>query len=254
MEYGVVKLADAISTSSSTTAEEMKAYVVGVAEKVCEVTGLSIIKTEDLQYGAVCFIGGSGEENPIMAILNGTAASSFYKTIIFSRVTHNDEYYTTTSSGKAYADSYISTRNLYMKYAKSENGLILGFITGASQNVTTAPLFYVGKIANESEEESVCLGVNSGSILSSYAKLLGNTGADTVTFTTTLTKTIPLLPESANAMIDIYLQNDTKLKGAKLYSNKELIAPWGMISVAGEKYMIFNAASASSWSVALKMS
>lgn len=253
MDTGIIKLADKFAGNSSTTVEEMRAYITGIAEKICEVTGLSVISTADHEHGGACFIGESGSENALLAVANPSNVN-FYNAVGFCRTKYGNGYFDPASN--YYASTGISLSNItrypiFMRYAKSVDWLAVGFAAVDSESMANiqAVSFFMDKAVSGTTEELAAFTFYNGSIYASYNTLFENTMENTALFS--LPATAPFVPISQDAFVDIYPAGDTALKNTRLFTNRGLYNPWSVITVNGEKYLIIFSQS-QRWSIAVK--
>lgn len=257
MESGIVTLYDgSVVLSSSSTAEEIKAVVQGIVEKLCEVSGMSIVNTIDTDYGARFYAGKNGKA---IFVISPIESNNKYSQLLFSKVGINNTLIVNTSSSGSNIMLFYGTKTnkLFMQYVKAGDCFACKIVNSQSNNAggvdfsKSSVSFATSVITNENEEnEPVFLLEYTGVIYPSYSEILGNNLFSKTLFNVTGT-IYPLIPTGKDAFFDIYLDNGAKLEGMKLYSNKNSHAQFSIVEANGRKYIpVF---SKSTWQIVIEV-
>lgn len=253
MNTGIVKLFPAFAGSTETTVEEMRTYLLDVVTKFCQLTGLSLINTLENDYGADYIIGEEGATQGIIAIGNYNYSSVYYNQIYISRLgADNTILFTHTTSATAataYGAGYKITNGIWMKYFKDSSSLCFGFLASSSSSGSFEPLYYILKMKKGEIERKIFGKTYPSSMYLSYDTLLNNenTGSSAFNYSGTA---YPFVPESKEAIADIYLSNDVELPYMKFFTNRKGFSAWETVVIDGEKYVVGTVAT---WTLLLKV-
>lgn len=241
MESGIIELAPVFKGSAETTAEEMKEYLQCVVARFCGVTGLTVLETVDHERGAFFILGEEGKTQGIVAVGNTKNSGYYYRLIDFSsvgvnnRIMHGMENTSASSSGVGQAFS-LGQYPTWMKYAKTDNGIVVGIQTSTSPGEIN-PFMLFNKIQKGDVEETEMLLICNSVIYASYNPVLDNGVGNGLLFATSgLNKNV--IPPDKEAMAEIYLESEAALAGMRLYTNKKRANAWNKVRIGTGKYIV----------------
>lgn len=234
--------------SADTTAEEMRTYVKAFVDKLCAITGLSIMEelTEEHQYGIWYYLGEAGEAYPFLCIGNSENANYFYryisigktgmeKTPVFSKNGYN--------VGGADGDSLnISSYSYLIKYYKSGNWTAFGFTPIGNNTVTNIKyLFTAAETANGLKK--VMALTYSSSLYFSYIPDFGNIISPNIGNDINIRN---IVPNDKECITGNFVYNTVTFTDLFSFTNRVGIAVGCMFSKGMDKYLVITKGSYSS--------
>lgn len=241
--------------STSTTAEEMKAYVRAGVDKFCGLTGLSVISIVDHTYGCYYIVGEEGETQGLIYIGNVNSSTYFYKNVIVGTLGVGNSIQSPAGSNSATNHStYCMTCNInsnscWMKYIQGVKFILFGF----KHSTGTIPSsfdcdFIITTVKNGNSEKKISLYAYSGNIATSCVTIL-NEDARSIKINTSITD-IPIMPKQKEIIAGVYLSNGSNLPSLKIFTNNVNISTWSLINANGRDYVV---GPKSTWTVLIEV-
>lgn len=253
MERGLIGLFTQTSFTSTSTIEDIAAYLKGVAQRLCSISN-DLVIFEELtvaeNHEAKVFVGYENEPYPILMLANHFYNNNYLYSFgicltndIGAQITLNSNSVPNTN---AQFFNTSSANTVWMSYLKTGSTIIFAFDQNSIAPSYSANWTWIITKASTGSG-SVPLAMH----LSGYYGYVGNNSR--LWFSTypqwalllpdnILSSQSPLLPKTKEALIDqdLYLKDTdgAKITGFRLYSNKMLMSVGSIIEVAGAKYFL----------------
>lgn len=247
---GVTTLCEKVNFSSSTSIDEIKAYILNLTNVFCSVTGLVIIPrlTREMQYGIAYYLGKTtDDEYPLLCIANpGENSSYFYNSIYIGGVNSNlypFESNTSFSWSNNNKDTnyWILALHNYtyiIKYLVKDDGTILYGI-GYSENNTMYKGF-VTTITNGTDIRTMHFVAYQSSLYFTYCPEMGVTGTngysvESLSARISFCYSVPL---EKDALLSVFMLNNWKVTNLLKFTNRAQYNKDSILLINGKRYIV----------------
>lgn len=264
---GVTTLCKQVSFSSSTSIDEIKAYILNLTNVFCSVTGLVIIPrlTREMQYGIAYYLGKTADdEYPLLCITNpGENSSYFYNSIYIGGV--NSNLYT-FENGTSFSWSNTNRDTQYwllsprtytylIKYLIKDDGTILYGIGPNENNNMYKGI--VTTVINGTDIRTMHLFAYQNSIYFTYCPEMGVTGTNNNSYSVeSLSARISFcysVPLEKDALLSVFMLNNWKVPNLLKFTNRAQYAKDSILLINGKRYLVAYTINASYLSLLLPL-
>lgn len=231
------------SFTSSTSVEEIREFLLGIANSLCEALGLTIITdlTQDFTYGRAYFLGhNETDTEPLLSVSNAYGSSSyFYRIICISVVTSAKLPYSGSVTGTSSATTsgyyrYYIPDGLTINYFETPYGT--AFKLGSTGSYSANGTFVITKATNDVDTFDVCFNVFNGGLYFSYCSALGSTTSYSAPGS--VAALTAAVPPTQDALCYLYLSNGYYLVGTKMFTNKVHSTFGTSLTINGKSYVV----------------
>ncbi len=233
--------------SASTTADEMRAYVKAFVDKLCVITGLSIMEelTEEHQYGIWYYLGEAGEAYPFLCVGNTESANYFFNHIVIGRTgPEKKPNFSKNSYSVNSQDGYsFSLNSSYaIKYYKSGSWTVFGFSPLGTNNVANKFLLMTIETANGLKKVMATFH-NASALYFSYIPDFGN---DSNTFINSEINIRSIIPYDKECITGNFSYNAVIFTDLFSFTNRMGIGIGSIFSKGMDKYLVLTKSTYSS--------
>lgn len=247
---GITTLCEKVNFSSSTSIDEIKAYILNLTNVFCSVTGLVIIPrlTREMRYGIAYYLGKTADdEYPLLCIANpGENSSYFYRSIYIGGVNSNlytFEASTSFSWSNSNRETYYwllapSTYTYLIKHLVKDDGTIL-YSIGPNENNTMYKGF-VATITNGTDIRTMHFVAYQSSLYFTYCPEMGVTGTNgyNVESLSARISFCYCVPLEKDALLSVYMLNNWKVPNLLKFTNRAQYAKDSILLINGKRYIV----------------
>lgn len=238
------------SFTSSTSVDDIRAYVLSVANNLCSILGLVIIPslTKELTYGIAYYLGKTeDDEYPLLCVANpGDNASYSYRSVYIGGVYSNLYTFESSSSfswstNERYYQHIIINTVSYdytIKYIVKDDGTVVFGIGQSTTNIGYK--FLIAGISNGDETCTMLLSTYNAAIYFSYCPEMGVTGistyyVDSLTGREALSKSIDA---EKDALLSCYMMRNWKVDNVLKFTNRAAYEQDTILLINGKRYVV----------------
>lgn len=238
-------LSPKMSFTSTSTAEEVLAYIKSLVDRICDLFGLEILSTATYFEGKSIFYSlGYADDIPLFVVGNSANNSYWYRNVIFSLANPAGGPYTTYDSSTGNRGQYyvidITNYDNYLKYVKTDNCLAFGLLLNSAGSTSLSGVinldWIISPINVDGTLQYVCIHMYSQSIYFAYRPVF-NTASTFVAGLTGKETVICAMPVEKEALMSLYILN-YNLYRLKRFTNKLSAAVSSRITIDGTTYLV----------------
>lgn len=247
---GVTTLCKKVNFSSSTSIDEIKAYILNLTNVFCSVTGLVIMPrlTREMQYGIAYYLGKTtDDEYPLLCIANpGENSSYFYRSVYIGGVNSNlytFEASTSFSWSNSNRETYYwllapSTYTYLIKYLVKDDSTILYGISPNENNSMYKG--FVATITNGTDISTMHFVAYQSSLYFTYCPEMGVTGTNgyNVESLSARISFCYCVPLEKDALLSVFMLNNWKVTNVLKFTNRAQYAKDSILLINGKRYIV----------------